>query len=98
MPVHPDESTDHTLRTDVLAATFARSVRTARAATDDRVLVWLTRTGPLDLQDVDVAWLAAARAATAEAGLDLTLVIVTRHGWRDPRSGTTTTWKRLRQR
>lgn len=94
VPVHDDEPTDHSLRTDVLAATFARATRSDA----DGVLVWLTRTGPLELQDVDAAWLSAARAAAAEADLDLTLVVVNRHGWRDPRSGATTTWKRLRQR
>ena len=48
--------------------------------------------------DVDVAWLAAARAAGAEAGGDVTLVVVTRRGWTDPRSGVRREWKRLRQR
>jgi hypothetical protein len=61
-------------------------------------MVWLTRAGPLDLQDVDAAWLAAARIATAEAGVSLTMVVVTRHGWLDPRSGVRREWKRLRQR
>lgn len=102
VPVNDDEPTDHTLRTDVLAATFARAARDpgggGGSGGSDGVLVWLTRTGPLDLQDVDAVWLAAARAAAAEAELDLTLVVVNRHGWRDPRSGVATTWKRLRQR
>ena len=61
-------------------------------------LVWLTRPGELDLQDVDAAWLAAARTAYAEAAAPLTMVVVTRRGWRDPRSGVRREWKRLRQR
>ena len=61
-------------------------------------MVWLTRAGDLDLQDVDAAWLSAARAAGAEAGIDLTLVVVTRRGWSDPRSGVSREWKRLRSR
>ena len=84
--------TDHALRTDVVAALLRRT-----AGTEPR-LVWLTRPGDLALQDVDAAWLAATRAAGAEAGLPLTMVVVTRHGWRDPRSGAGRTWKRLRAR
>jgi hypothetical protein len=59
-------------------------------------MVWLTRTGDLQLQDVDARWLSAARAAYAEAGAPLVLVVVNRHGWRDPRSGLSRTWARLR--
>jgi hypothetical protein len=84
---------DHAGRTDVLAALLHRAVRRA-----DPPLVWLTRPGELLLQDVDADWLAAARAASAEAGLPLTLVVVTRRGWWDPRSGATCTWRRLRAR
>ena len=57
------------------------------AGAPEEQLVWLTRAGDLELQDVDAAWLAAARAAVLEAGVPLTLVIVNRHGWWDPRSG-----------
>ena len=60
--------------------------------------MWLTRAGPLDLQDVDAAWLAAARTAASEAGVALTMVVVTRRGWCDPRSGARREWKRLRDR
>ena len=72
-------------------------VRAARRAGRDR-LVWLTRPGDLELQDVDAAWLAAARAASAEAGTPLDLRGGDRHGWRDPRSGLGRTWTRLRRR
>jgi len=88
------DPTDHAIRADVLAAMLQRCRRVAGAVP----LVWLTRAGPLDLQDVDAAWLAAARTAAAEAGVTLTMVVVTRHGWRDPRSGVRREWKRLRQR
>jgi len=88
----PLPATDHALRTDVVAALLRRT-----SAIDGR-LVWLTRPGGLELQDLDAAWLAAARAAGAEAGVPVTMVVVTRHGWRDPRSGAGRTWKRLRAR
>ena len=84
--------TDHALRTDVVAALLRRT-----SGLDERLL-WLTRPGGLELQDTDAAWLAAARAAAAEADVPLTMVVVTRHGWRDPRSGAGQTWKRLRAR
>ena len=84
---------DHGLRTDVVAALLRRHRDTSPAP-----LVWLTRPGELCLQDVDAAWLAAARTAAAEADLPLTMVVVTRQGWWDPRSGATRTWRRLRAR
>jgi hypothetical protein len=90
---HDDPPLDHALRADVLAALLRRH-RSAGTVP----LVWLTRPGELCLQDVDAAWLAAARTATAEADLPLTMVVVTRRGWWDPRSGTTRTWRRLRAR
>lgn len=91
--VGPDERVDHALRTDVVAAMLRRTAVPGRAP-----LVWLTRSGDLDLEDVDAAWLAACRAAGAEAGLDPAVVVVTRRGWRDPRSGAGRTWQRLRAR
>jgi hypothetical protein len=84
------EPTDPGLRTDLVAALRVR----AGAAPDH--LVWLTRWGDLELQDVDAQWLAAARAAYAEAQVPLTFVVVTRRGWRDPRSGVSRTWARVR--
>ena len=85
------EQTDHSLRCDLVAAMLRRAGRWHPVP-----LVWLTRTGDLDLQDVDVRWLASARAAYAEAGAQLVMVVVTRHGWRDPRSGAGRDWVRLR--
>ncbi|MCW2853842.1 MAG: hypothetical protein JWM84_3506 [Nocardioides sp.] len=89
--VRPDERTDHTLRTDIVSA-MVRRVRQPGPAP----MVWLTRRDPLQTQDVDLAWLAAARSAYGELGLPLVMVVVNRHGWRDPRSGAERTWQRLR--
>ena len=89
----PGDRLDHSLRSDVVAALWHRVDAEVPAP-----LTWLTRPGDLGLQDLDAAWLAAARAACGEAGTPLTLVVVTRCGWRDPRSGLTRTWRRLRRR
>lgn len=84
------EPTDPGLRTDVVAALRVR------AGVRPDQLVWLTRSGGLELQDVDARWLAAARAAYDEAWAPLAFVVVNRRGWRDPRSGLSRTWVRLR--
>ena len=90
LPLHAAEPCDHGLRTDVVAALRVR----AGGGADQ--LVWLTRMGGLELQDVDSLWLAAARAAYAEAEAPLTFVVVNRRGWRDPRSGLAQSWSRVR--
>ena len=90
--LRPADPTDHALRADVVAAMLGRRGPEAAAAP----WVWLTRTGALELHDLDAQWLAAAVTAYAEAGDDLTMVVVTRRGWRDPRSGVGQTWVRLR--
>lgn len=95
--VRGDEDLDHALRADVVGALLRRS-RACPGPRDDAPLLWITRPGELNLHDVDAAWLSAARSAYAEAGLPLTMVVVTRQGWWDPRSGTRRIWKRLRQR
>jgi hypothetical protein len=84
------EPSDPGLRTDVVAALRVR------AGVRPDQLVWLTRTGGLDLQDVDARWLSATRTAYDEARAPLVFVVVNRHGWRDPRSGLSRTWVRLR--
>jgi hypothetical protein len=84
------EPTDPGLRTDVVAALRVR------AGERPHQLVWLTRSGGLELQDVDARWLAATRAAYDEARASLVFVVVNRRGWRDPRSGLSRTWVRLR--
>jgi hypothetical protein len=95
--VGPDEDLDHALRTDVVAALLHTSRRHA-PVTGAVPMLWLTRSGPLEVGDLDLAWLAAARSACAEAGLALMLVVVTRRGWLDPRTGVRREWKRLRER
>jgi hypothetical protein len=92
--VRADEPTDHALRADIVGAMLGRGPEARRSPP----WVWLTRTGDLTLHDLDVAWLAAASTAYGEAGVDLTMVVVTRRGWRDPRTGAGRTWVRLRAR
>ena len=82
---------DHALRADVLGALLWRH-------RDEDPLVWLTRTGPLDLQDVDARWFAGFRAARREVLVGGDFLVVTRHGWHDPATGATRTWKRIRDR
>ncbi len=91
LTVDAAEPADPGLRTDVVAA-----LRVRAGATGPHV--WLTRSGGLELQDVDAQWLAAARAAYAEAEQPLSFVVVGRRGWRDPRSGLSRTWARVRPR
>jgi hypothetical protein len=86
---------DQALRCDVVGA-LLRTAR-SRAPTAGAVpMVWLTRSGPLERGDLDVAWLGAALRATAEAGLGLTFVVVTKRGWFDPRTGARREWRRIR--
>ncbi|MBI2244577.1 MAG: hypothetical protein HYU55_11770 [Nocardioides sp.] len=91
--IDPDAPLDQALRADVVAALLHRG--RSRGAVP---LLWLTRPGELGLEDVDADWASAAHAAGGEAGIDLTLVVVTRRGWVDPRSGVRREWQRLRQR
>ena len=89
----PDPALDLAVRTEIVAALLLRVGGRVVEPT-----VWLGRTGDLTWQDADADWLAASAVATHEAGLDLTLVVVTTHGWSDPRSGVQRRWRRLRQR
>jgi hypothetical protein len=88
--VRDEPDWDHGLRTEIVGAVLR--------ATADPPWVWLTRTGPLCLQDADAGWLAATLAAAAEREVDVGFVVVTRHGWRDPRSGLGRQWQRIRGR
>jgi hypothetical protein len=88
--VTDDHVWDHGLRTELVGAVL-RSL-------EDPAWVWVTRVGPLSLQDVDVAWLGATVTAADERGSDPAFVVVTRHGWRDPRSGVGQEWRRIRRR
>ncbi len=85
-----DDAWDHGLRTELVGA--------ALRALDDPPWAWLTRSGPLSFQDADAAWLGPVLTAAAERGADVAFVVVTRHGWRDPRSGVEQRWRRIRQR
>jgi hypothetical protein len=89
--VADDPAWDHGLRTDLVATALA-------AVPGPTALVWLTRSGPSSLHDADAAWLGPVLAAHAEHRRDATFVVVTRHGWTDPRSGVGRRWKRIRQR
>jgi hypothetical protein len=88
--VDDDPGWDHGLRTEMVGAVL----RLRR----DPPWVWVTRSGPLTVQDVDAAWLGPTVSAAAERGVDVAYVVVTRHGWSDPRSGLSQEWKRIRQR
>lgn len=81
---------DHGLRSEIVGA-MLRDLR-------DPGWVWVTRSGPLTLQDVDAAWLGPTVTAAAERDVDVAFVVVTRHGWVDPRSGVRREWKRIRSR
>ena len=87
-----DEPTDHALRADIVAAMRQRAARRGQ----DRSLVWLTRGGDLDLQDIDAQWHAATRQAYAEAGAEVCFAVVGRHGWHDLGTGTRRRWARPR--
>jgi hypothetical protein len=88
--VADDPAWDHGLRTEIVGAVLR--------ARHDPAWVWLTRSGPLSLQDADVAWLGPTLAAAAEREADVSFVVVTRRGWTDPRSGMRQEWRRIRQR
>ena len=87
------EAADHALRVDVVEALVRRLGRGPEPS-----LVWLTRPGPLEIQDLDLHWLAAAAVAAGELGVGLRMVVVNRRSWRDPRTGVGREWKRLRPR
>jgi hypothetical protein len=90
LDVADDPTWDHGLRTEIVGAVLR--------ARRDPPWVWVTRSGPLSMQDVDAAWLGPTIAAAAERGTDPAYVVVTRHGWFDPRSGLRAEWKRIRPR
>jgi hypothetical protein len=91
----PGDRFDQTLRCDVVAA-LLRSARLRPPTAGAVPMLWLTRSGTLEVGDLDLAWLSAALRASAEAGLGLTFVIVTKRGWCDPRTGCQREWRRVR--
>ncbi|CUR54110.1 conserved hypothetical protein [metagenome] len=84
---------DHGLRTEVVAALLSRALLWS-----DQPGFWLTRSGELDAEDLDLDWFSAARAAYGEAGVPLRMAVITKRGWRDPSTGLGRSWKRLRIR
>lgn len=91
-----DVPADLGLHTEVVAALLARALAAEPAAPTPAC--WLTRSGTITWHDLDAAWLAAARAAYAEAGVPLTFVVVTKTAWWDPRSDLAQQWRRPRRR
>ncbi len=92
--VEPGDPDDHAVRTDVVAALLRRVGATIETPPE----LYVLRGARLAPEDLDVAWTAAAAAACAEAGLPMTLVVVTRRGWCDPRTGVRREWRRPRAR
>ncbi|TCJ30913.1 hypothetical protein [Nocardioides jejuensis] len=91
--VAPAADPDHALRTDLVLTLLAMHHADARPG------VWLTRTGLPDEHDLDLAWLAAARAGFAESDAQLPwFVVVTKQGWCRPVTGEGRRWQRLRLR
>lgn len=88
----PDDVLDHTLRVEVVQAMMRDSLERSLVP-----LVWLTRMEGAGW-DCDLQWATAARAAAAELGLALGLVVVTRRSWHDPVSCVGRTWARMRPR
>lgn len=95
--VRREDNLDAALRVDVVEALVRPTVRRGRVP-----LLWLTRpTSHADADgeaQVDRDWVAAVGAAGAELGVVLDLVVVTKHGWRDPRTGVARSWRRIRPR
>ena len=81
-----------------LRCEVATSLRESVRASCPEPLIWLTRPGAPQWHDVDAAWLPALLHAAGETGDDLTFVVVTRHGWYDPRTGVRQVWSRVRPR
>lgn len=80
---------DHPLRVEVVQALVRPYLAAGRVP-----LLWLTR--PLDADATDNAWAAAVGSAGAELDVALDLVVLTRTGWHDPRSGVGRAWVRPR--
>ena len=85
-----DRDWDAGLRADIAGAALGAAGGAATA--------WVTRPGGLELQDVDADWLGPLLRSAEETGIDLVYVVVTRHGWIDPRSGVRREWRRIRDR
>jgi hypothetical protein len=89
--VEDDRHWDGGLRADIAGAVLPVGDRPSATA-------WLTRPGSLVLQDVDADWLGPLLRSAEESEVDLVYVVVTRHGWVDPRTGVRREWRRIRDR
>ena len=85
-----DEPLDHALRVEVVEAL----VQSLGRRSPGPPLVWLTRPGPLRLEDADLDWVSATRTASGELGIALRFVVVSRRAWMDPVSGASRSWRR----
>ncbi|MCL2543380.1 MAG: hypothetical protein FWE71_13130 [Nocardioidaceae bacterium] len=94
LEIDPDWRLDAALRVDMLQAMTRASLEAGRVP-----LVWLTRTAAeTAISGDDLDWAAAVRAAGAELGVALDLVVITKHSWHDPHTGVGRTWRRVRTR
>lgn len=85
-------SYDDGLRSDLV-------VRALDGTEESSPLAWISRTGPLEADLVDLAWWRATRRAFAQHGLSLpSFCVMTRYGWRDLESGRGRSWARVRPR
>lgn len=91
LELDPEWDLDATLRVDMIEAITRRPLEEGRVP-----LLWLTRAGRGQASSDDLLWAAAVRAAGAELKVALDLVVVTKHSWRDPRTGVGRTWQRHR--
>jgi hypothetical protein len=89
------EPGDHALRVDVLV----RLLTDCRCRGLRRVHVVHVRAGPHEPGDLDLGWAAAASVAGEVSGTDVAgVLMVSRWGWCDLRTGAGRTWVRLRSR
>ncbi len=89
-----DRGWDAGLRADIAGA----ALRAAQGGAGGPTTAWVTRPGGLTLQDVDADWLGPLLRSAEEGGVELVYVVVTRHGWIDPRTGVRRVWRRIRDR
>lgn len=59
-------------------------------------MLWVSRSGDLELSPNDLSWLSAGRAAWAELGWAPSFALVTRTGWLHQPSDRMRVWRRLR--
>ena len=85
-------TTDSGLRTDIAMGLLERT-----SIEGTRPLLWLTRPGPLSVQDCDLEWRSATQWAAGALAINPAFLVVTRQGWFEPDSGRLQEWRRLRR-